>query len=156
MLAHYSLSLWVKKVSYLFAFIFQPCDAKIPFSLPWLDRIERNVASSIGLGEDATGHDLQPYLSNLCVDEKFRGKKIGRAFVRCVENIAKTNWGFNRMYLHVDEDNAAAFGLYRSDGYRDVGHRWNPFWAGKTKKQKLEIQCSHPPLSFGSTSCCIF
>ena len=69
-------------------------------------------------------------MSNLCVDERFRGKQIGRALVRCVENIAKTSWGYQRIYLHVDEDNKAALNLYKGEGYRDVGHRWNPFWAG--------------------------
>lgn len=111
----------------------QPCDAKIPFSIPWLDRVERRMGSFFGLGhiENEVGrNDLQPYLSNLCVDEKFRGQKIGRGLVRCVENIAKTCWGYNRMYLHVDEDNPAALNLYKSEGYRDVGHRWNPFWSG--------------------------
>ena len=111
----------------------QPCDAKIPFSIPWLDRVERKIGGLIGLGHiesEVGSNDLQPYLSNLCVDEKYRGQKIGRGLVRCVENIAKTNWGYNRMYLHVDEDNAAALNLYKSEGYKDVGHRWNPFWSG--------------------------
>jgi len=111
----------------------QPCDAKIPFSIPWLDRVERRLGGLLGLGhiENEVGsNDLQPYLSNLCVDEKYRGQKIGRGLVRCVENIAKTNWGYNRMYLHVDEDNVAALNLYKSEGYKDVGHRWNPFWSG--------------------------
>jgi GNAT superfamily N-acetyltransferase len=111
----------------------QPCDAKIPFSLPWIDRIERSAASLIGGGGgDTDGADLQPYLSNLCVEESFRGKQLGRALVRCVENIAKETWGYNRMYLHVDEDNDAALNLYKSEGYRDVGHRWSPFWAGSS------------------------
>ncbi|VEU41674.1 unnamed protein product [Pseudo-nitzschia multistriata] len=111
----------------------QPCDAKIPFSIPWLDRVERRIGSLIGLGNNGNGagtNDMQPYLSNLCVDEKFRGQKIGRGLVRCVENIAKNSWGYNRMYLHVDEDNPAALNLYKSEGYSDVGHRWNPFWSG--------------------------
>jgi len=115
----------------------QPCDAKIPFSIPWLDRVERKLGSVVlGLGrnenDDTTQsqNNLQPYLSNLCVDEEYRGQKIGRGLVRCVENIAKTNWGYKRMYLHVDEDNPAALNLYKSEGYRDVGHRWNPFWSG--------------------------
>ena len=92
----------------------QPSDAKIPFSLPWLDRVERKLASKVGIGID--NGDLQPYLSNLCVDESFRGKKIGRALVRCVENIAETAWGMSRMYLHVDEENIAALSLYCSEG----------------------------------------
>jgi ribosomal protein S18 acetylase RimI-like enzyme len=108
----------------------QPCDAKIPFSLPWLDRVERRLASVIGIDEN-TARDLQPYLSNLCVDEGYRGKRIGRALVRCVENIASSSWGYTRMYLHVDVDNKPALELYKSEGYCDVGLRWNPFWAGK-------------------------
>jgi ribosomal protein S18 acetylase RimI-like enzyme len=85
----------------------------------------------MGLGTEKGSADMQPYLSNLCVDERYRGRKIGRALVRCVENIAKTDWGYNRIYLHVDEDNQAALNLYKSEGYRDVGHRWNPFWSGQ-------------------------
>jgi ribosomal protein S18 acetylase RimI-like enzyme len=108
----------------------QPCDAKIPFSLPWLDSVERKLGLIIGLG-DGVGKDLQPYLSNLCVDERYRGRGIGRALVRCVENVAMS-WGYSRMYLHVDTDNKSAFYLYKSEGYRDVGHRWNPFWAGSS------------------------
>jgi GNAT superfamily N-acetyltransferase len=109
----------------------QPCDAKIPFTLPGLDRIERFAASLIGLEEKS--RNLQPYLSNLCVDDAYRGKGIGRALVRCVENIAE-NWGYSKIYLHVDPQNTAAFGLYKSEGYRDVGRRWRPFWAGKASK----------------------
>jgi len=104
----------------------QPCDAKIPFSIPWLDRVERSLWNM-----EKKSTELQPYLSNLCVDEKFRGQRIGRGLVRCVENIAKTCWGYNRIYLHVDEDNLPALNLYKSEGYRDVGHRWNPFWSGE-------------------------
>ena len=64
------------------------CDAKIPFTLPWLDGIERQLASQVGLAPSNSAGDLMPYLSSLCVDEKFRGKKIGRALVHCIEDIA--------------------------------------------------------------------
>jgi ribosomal protein S18 acetylase RimI-like enzyme len=112
----------------------QPCDAKIPFSLPWIDRIERRLASFLGFfgGQRKVQHDLQPYLSNLCVDDAYRGMGIGRALVRCVENIAATNWGYSKMFLHVDLDNQAALQLYKTEGYKDVGRRWNPFWAGRS------------------------
>lgn len=103
----------------------QPCDAKIPFSIPWLDRLERRFWKLATQQED-----LQPYLSNLCVAEDYRGRQIGRSLVRCVEDIAHTHWGYQRMYLHVDEVNRPALQLYQSAGYTDVGHRWNPFWAG--------------------------
>ncbi len=108
----------------------QPCDAKIPFSLPWLDRIERQLASAVGVPRHEA-RDLQPYLSNLCVDESHRGKGLGKSLVRCVEEIAQTSWGYHRMYLHVDLENVAAVNLYKSERYRDVGLRWKPFWAGK-------------------------
>ena len=111
----------------------QPCDAKIPFNLPWLDGIERKLGSIIGLGDNGSNvgnTGLQPYLSNLCVDEQYRGKGLGRVLVQCVEHIAKVTWKYNRIYLHVDIDNDSAYGLYKSEGYKDVGHRWNPFWAG--------------------------
>lgn len=126
----------------------QPCDAKIPFSLPWIDRIERRLASFIGLG-NSKARDLQPYLSNLCVDESYRGKGIGRALVRCVENIAETSWGYSRMYLHVDTDNEAAMGLYKGEGYRDVGRRWNPFWAGKAADIGYFVKSLNPAANAG-------
>lgn len=110
----------------------QPCDAKIPFALPWLDRVERKLGQALfGLG-GGNGHDLQlqPYLTTLAVDEKYRGQGLGKFLVQCVESIAQDVWGYNRIYLHVDEDNEAALKLYQTAGYQEVGHRWNPFWSG--------------------------
>ena len=109
----------------------QPCDAKIPFTLPWIDRIERKLFSSNRLKQPPQNDDLQPYLSNLCVDEMYRGRGIGKLLVHCVETIANTHWGYHQMYLHVDLENVAAVQLYQKQGYTDVGRRWNPFWAGK-------------------------
>lgn len=107
----------------------QPCDAKIPFSLPWLDQLERRLGKLVGFGGNKA-RDLQPYLSNLCVDERYRGKQIGKALCRIVEDIALSSWGYKKMYLHVDLDNIPARRLYENEGYKDVGKRWNPFWAG--------------------------
>jgi len=108
----------------------QPCDAKIPFSLPWLDRIERFLYGLFGRGQKHS-RDLQPYLSNLCVLKKVQGKGIGKSLVRCVHNIASEKWGYDRIYLHVDPTNNSALKLYGQEGYQDVGFRWRPFWAGK-------------------------
>jgi ribosomal protein S18 acetylase RimI-like enzyme len=112
----------------------QPTDAKIPFSEPWFDRIERRGAKLLGLESSVKDKDLQPYLSNLCVDERVRGRRIGKAMVRCLEKLAKDSWGYDKLYLHVDLDNIAALNLYRTEEYYDVGLRWNPFWAGKASE----------------------
>ena len=107
----------------------QPTDAKIPFSQPWLDSLERRAAKALGVDGPIRDDKLQPYLSNLCVAESARGRRIGKALVRCLETIAK-DWGYDKIYLHVDLENAAAYHLYKGEGYRDVGFRWNVPWAG--------------------------
>lgn len=108
----------------------QPTDAKIPFSQPWLDGIERKFADLVGFDMPTKDKDLQPYLSNLCVSKSARGLNIGKALVRCIENIATSKWGYTKLYLHVDTENTPALNLYKKEGFQDVGIRWNPFWAG--------------------------
>ena len=112
----------------------QPTDAKIPFSEPWFDKIERNGAKLFGIDSSVKDKHLQPYLSNLCVAERVRGRRIGKAMVRSLEKLAKDSWGYDKVYLHVDLDNIAALNLYKTEGYYDVGLRWNPFWAGKASE----------------------
>lgn len=118
----------------------QPTDAKIPFTQPWFDKLERKVASLFfSLSNDPNNNQnaqpaiisLQPYLSNLCVDTNYRGRNIGKALCRAVECIVGDTWGYSMIYLHVDLENVAALKLYEKEGYVDVGMRWNPFWAGK-------------------------
>lgn len=114
----------------------QPCDAKIPFSFPTIDAIERTLAALLNGGptlpEEAV--NFQPYLSNLCVAKSQRGKGIGRALVRAVETTTSMVWGYEQVYLHVDPANKAAMDLYKSEGYTDMGKRWNPFWAGTSSR----------------------
>lgn len=109
----------------------QPTDAKIPFSEPWFDKIERSLARGLRMDVQPKDMHLQPYLCNLCVDESARGRQIGKAMCRLVEKIAKDAWGYEKIYLHVDLENVAALNLYKREGYEDVGSRWNPFWAGQ-------------------------
>ena len=113
----------------------QPTDAKIPFSQPWFDKLERRLGQLFSKNnQQQQPIALKPYLSNLCVDEKVRGRQIGKALCRVVECIARDSWNYNHIYLHVDLENVAALNLYRSEGYNDVGIRWNPFWAGKASE----------------------
>ena len=127
----------------------QPTDAKIPFSQPWLDKIERKLAHALPFAMMKEEHDntestskpntadnsihnapLRPYLCNLCVTPTLRSLGIGRALCRIVETIAKEKWGYSHIYLHVDPTNDAARTLYEKEGYVDVGKRWNVLWAG--------------------------
>ncbi|KAL9187665.1 hypothetical protein ACHAXT_006043 [Thalassiosira profunda] len=131
----------------------QPTDAKIPFSQPWLDKLERRLVRAIPFvkGESITpitnkgnasdrettikegkgkSAPLRPYLCNLCVSPSLRSLGIGRALCRILEAIARQRWGYSHIYLHVDPSNEAACRLYEKEGYVDVGRRWNVIWAG--------------------------
>ena len=135
----------------------QPTDAKIPFSQPWLDVIERRLVNLLPFVKEDTNElstkssdiapsvesidttskninqahtPLRPYLCNLCVSSSLRSLGIGRALCRIVEAIARDKWGYSHIYLHVDPSNDAARTLYETEGYVDVGKRWNVLWAG--------------------------
>ena len=131
----------------------QPTDAKIPFSQPWLDNLERRLVRSfsflncklatatgdVSASDDGTtkvemdkskNSPLRPYLCNLCVAPNLRSLGIGRVLCRIVEAIAQQKWSYSHIYLHVDPTNDAAMKLYENEGYIDVGRRWNAFWAG--------------------------
>ena len=132
----------------------QPTDAKIPFSQPWLDKLETRLVRLIPFAKDdpapisttnksnpsdndttlskgnTKNPPLRPYLCNLCVSSSLRSLGIGRALCRIVEAVANEKWGYSHMYLHVDPTNDAAMGLYEKEGYKDVGRRWNAIWAG--------------------------
>jgi ribosomal protein S18 acetylase RimI-like enzyme len=133
----------------------QPTDAKIPFSQPWLDNLERRMVRSLPFlnrksmtnvtGDEfmaSDGHTakvetgksnsppLRPYLCNLCVAPNQRKLGIGLALCRIVEAIAQEKWSYCHIYLHVDPTNDAARKLYEREGYVDVGRRWNAIWAG--------------------------
>mmetsp|Transcript_66 Transcript_66/g.100 ORF Transcript_66/g.100 Transcript_66/m.100 type:complete len:395 (-) Transcript_66:42-1226(-) len=129
----------------------QPTDAKIPFSQPWLDKIERRLARFFPFDDSlpvttntmaapsaaktevtnkSKSAPLRPYLCNLCVSPSLRSLGIGRALCRIVEAISHKKWECSHLYLHVDPDNVAAVSLYEKEGFVDVGRRWNASWNG--------------------------
>jgi len=115
----------------------QPTDAKIPFSQPWIDVLERKLMDyfkiqleHVDTSKPSLPLQLQPYLCNLCVSRQYRKQNIAQTLVGIIEYIAFISWGFDKLYLHVDVTNKPALQLYKKLGYRDAGWRWNPFWAG--------------------------
>ncbi len=57
------------------------------------------------------------YIDDLCVDEKIRGKHVGRALYEHVKSWAKSN-GFYNITLHVWEHNDMAKSFYDSMGMK--------------------------------------
>ncbi|KAL7440500.1 hypothetical protein ACHAXM_007234 [Skeletonema potamos] len=129
----------------------QPTDAKIPFSQPWLDKIERRLARFFPFDDSlpvttnkmaepfaaktevrnkGRSAPLRPYLCNLCVSPSLRNRGIGRALCRIVEAISHKKWKYSHLYLHVDPENEAALKMYEKEGFVDVGRRWNASWNG--------------------------
>ena len=67
-----------------------------------------------------TSKPLRAYLSNLAVDPRHRRKGIARRLVTASERVAKL-WGFEEIYLHVEDGNIAAERLYISGAWQPIG-----------------------------------
>lgn len=95
----------------------QPADpsrTSPPFVIP---TSVKNALVSFGLWPKPS-----PYISNVLVTNKNRGKGYSKVLMACCEGMAK-QWGYEEAYLHVDADwrsGAPAQGLYRSLGYTPV------------------------------------
>lgn len=63
--------------------------------------------------------DLVPYVSNVIVDQAWRGKGFGKRLVMTVEDKAKS-LGHGNVFLHVSTTAAPAKSLYRQLGYMDA------------------------------------
>lgn len=68
---------------------------------------------------------LQPYISNLLVDRRYRRRGYAKRLVQACEDTARA-WGFDSVFLHVDADYLPAVLLYESLGYSIV--REDPEW----------------------------
>ncbi|KAL3915405.1 MAG: hypothetical protein SGILL_005672, partial [Bacillariaceae sp.] len=58
-----------------------------------------------------------PLMSNVAVSQDFRRRGIGELLVKEAEQIARYQWGYNDMYLFVEQRNKAAIKLYQKLGY---------------------------------------
>ncbi|GMI29671.1 hypothetical protein TeGR_g7171, partial [Tetraparma gracilis] len=108
----------------------QPPDAKIPFSFPLLDSLERSLSSFAFPAPPPP--PPQPYLCNLFVLPARRGEGVARHLVRAALAVAEHAWGgFDAVYLHVDPKNKPAVGLYEGEGFGRVEEvEWRPGWEG--------------------------
>jgi ribosomal protein S18 acetylase RimI-like enzyme len=63
--------------------------------------------------------EKRPLLASLAVNPEFRKLGIGRRLCGMAESQAKS-WGYNELFLRVEEDNPSALIFYRKLGYRVV------------------------------------
>jgi GNAT superfamily N-acetyltransferase len=66
-----------------------------------------------------------PLMSNVAVSRKFRRRGIAEELVKQVELYARKQWGYQEMYLYVEERNRPAIRLYQKLGYKT-------FWVDPT------------------------
>ena len=82
-------------------------------------------------------------LLTLAVDPKHQGRGLGRATLAAFEADAKTR-GAVRAFLEVAEPNAAARGLYASNGWQEMGRRRSYYRDGEARVDAI-LMCK--PLS---------
>lgn len=79
---------------------------------------------------------LEPYLCNLSVNPSHRGKGLGKVLCNVGENIVKNVWNKDVIYLHVEQDNAAAK-LYESIGYELIANYMSPWDRKMNSMEKI-------------------
>jgi ribosomal protein S18 acetylase RimI-like enzyme len=71
-------------------------------------------------GKTGRGSTRAPLMSNVAVGKQFRRRGIAEDLVKEVEEIARKQWGYDEVYLYVEERNKAAVRLYQKLGYRKI------------------------------------
>jgi ribosomal protein S18 acetylase RimI-like enzyme len=95
-----------------------------------------------------------PLMANVAVSQKYRRRGIAQRIVKEVERICKYEWGYNDVYLYVEERNKAALRLYQKLGYRKV---WTdddaqtllPTSNGRLENAPTRIVCMRKRLDLG-------
>jgi len=90
------------------------------FGRAWLFSAESELAGYVilTLGYSFEYRGREAFVDELYVEEKFRGRGVGRRAMEFVEERAR-ELGVNAIHLEVDRGNDAALGLYRRTGYVD-------------------------------------
>lgn len=102
----------------------------------------------------ATPGARSPLMSNLAVSREYRRKGIAEKLVKEAERIARYEWGYDDVFLYVEERNSPAVKLYQKLGYRkiwvdDEATTLIPTSNGKLKNSGTKIVCMKKRLSQG-------
>jgi ribosomal protein S18 acetylase RimI-like enzyme len=102
----------------------------------------------------ATPGARSPLMSNLAVSREYRRKGIAEKLVKEAERVARYEWGYDDIFLYVEERNVAAVKLYRKLGYRKVwvdneAQTFLPTTNGKLKNVATKIVCMKKRLDKG-------
>ncbi len=78
----------------------------------------------------------EAHLLNLCVDPDYQGRGYGRFLLRQVMAMARRQ-GAKTLFLEVRVSNDPARALYESEGFNEVGRRFDYYPAGKGREDAL-------------------
>eukprot|EP00980_Cylindrotheca_fusiformis_P001463 scaffold345_cov134-Cylindrotheca_fusiformis.AAC.74 len=87
-----------------------------------------------------------PLMSNLAVSREYRRRGIAEKLVKEAERIARYEWGYDDVFLYVEERNVPAIKLYQKLGYRkiwvdDEATTLIPTGNGKLRNAETRIVC---------------
>jgi len=96
---------------------------------------------ALGAGPQAEGAELRAVIANLAVDRECRRQGVGRRLVAEAEATAQ-EWGYDYIWLLVEESNERAQRLYRKMGYhaqgRDEGRITVKVTQGRVQELKVD------------------
>jgi len=96
---------------------------------------------ALGAGAQAEGAEIRAVIANLAVDRECRRQGVGRKLVAEAEATAR-EWGYDYIWLLVEEDNERAQKLYRKMGYnaqgRDEGRDTVKVAQGRIQELKVD------------------
>lgn len=75
----------------------------------------------------STSRARAPLMSNVAVSKKWRRRGIAEVLVKEIERMVKIEWGYDDIYLYVEQRNKPAIRLYQKLGYKRK-------WIDKTAK----------------------
>ena len=95
-----------------------------------------------------------PLMSNLAVSRQYRRKGIAEKLVKEAERVARKEWGYDLVFLYVEERNIPAVRLYQKLGYRktwvdDDATTLLPKPNGKLSNEPTTIVCMKKRLDLG-------